>query len=637
MIESYLPSLRETIESSPLTLINTSPGTGMSYLLPRFLIEQNIPRILLSTTTSKRSALISRYINSSPGKEITIMSHRKMKNLLLDSYQKHQCLPISSINILILDQFQLNDLNLQVILEIWKHCAPQGHVPHLVLIGWFRDRVRDEFFTTYPEAYEMIISDENYPLEINYHEINYYPYDQTIYQDIKEMLSKEAPETTLIFIEEGKVNLDLEGNVIDLDNPDMEEIFNPHYPIILLASSQSVIPFLPYQLIIDSLMAPGKSLSMAGGRREEVTYISQYQSQERAHCAGITTFGSVKRMMTSKLYHQLPLNPPLTIQRDNLIPTLIDFSQYHINPTSLLPGYQSILHPLLIGLQYESNLIKGSSQEVMKPPILGHLQGSSQEVMKTSSSTILGHPQGRTFLNKSPLGWKNSLVLWDYLNANNPQPRSDPHEIIVPLDNYSAIVILSLIDNYDLNFLLFSNRDSRDNLEVYQVTRFEQGGNFKSLDPCAQSDVHYLTSLWTTMLSNLSQVDVQNVVLWARNHSINHHKLQQTYQIINEVVLMVRRLGYDVTETIFDVDLSIDLLRPFIKKIYHDNLYVLNYESLPRITYQDPHGDIYNLNPHLPTKLKMNHPPTLMALMTYTFESSFGVPINYILVGLNVE
>lgn len=658
VINPYINNILSIIYDNPFSIINVPPCCGTPLFISMSLIELSTnPKVAIVFPDNVSLQQVSNYLlYLNPNLKITQLSGNMIigsddqfiitnssyiGKQLISLYSQYACSPFSLVDYLIIADFYPDNLSVELIVSMWSHCHTiRNKVPHISLIGTippnlfqvvidrYTDKIHTDLLTFQPSNKIFNVFTTYYPIDIIFNNKNYQLYDETIVPDIITIISNlnNTPydHNVLVLTPSPQISQQVMDSLstIHVTGINLDEFQwglsneNISAQNILVSSTLPIYP-LQVSIVIDTMIIYGTFISTGGGLRVGYNYISKDESSIRRSVLGIYNNGIYYAMCNQKFYNNLQVIPTPNILKEPIFPYIGLLQQSQLSPTDMFPSVHKQLISSYQNLFEHFNIIEPSTNKLH-------------------------------FINKIPLGLRNSIVLWEYIQlmikgvSHISLPKNHFMESI-PFNLYAIIVILSLIDSYDITLLWFPLQQSNQSSGDYQLVMGEQYSRFYQKFMGA-SDLYTLCNIWNSLLRDNPTIldeafDLSDIVKWARLNGINQQPLIDIYNIINKIINMISSYNFEIEPKPFDVQNAILSIRPLLQKAYYNSIVeIQGNDTSPRYQLvsmkRSPDcNKLYQLNPYIPSLFKFN-PPKKIIMVSSRYQQ---LQPSIILLGLDYD
>jgi HrpA-like RNA helicase len=612
LIDKYITNILLTISQNPVTNIIAPTGTGKTTKLPLALAKYNNRVGVVvsdkSVAMSLTDYISNKYDNYNNNNNINYIDQNTMKDKLYETVKTNKCdIPY---DILILDEADADSIDMFMIMALWRYCAEKGiRIPRLVLTS--TNKVITNLFDI--KVYDIKIN--TYPVEIRYWDKNYpiLSNDNQLLTDVSRLVydlhNSSVKGSFLIFatdkyqihtiiqeLESYQMkNINIYPAHEGLTKGEIDRIYKPspdRKVVVTDVMGETTHLLDDMSVIIDLMKDKVKSLSLTGGVRYPIKYISPAKANLRTTRLGKSRPGLCYRIVTEKFYNLIGLdnNNILEIFRTPLYQTMLGLYENGINPYNILEGI------------FTKDELDRNHSLMVKLGVIG-INGNPTVISK--------------FISKLPLGMRNSVSLYKWIEKEYPL--------------YPAIVLLSMIDCFsELPYFVYPDRengvsDSEYNLELLEH-RKRHFNPFEGI-----SDIHTYSNIWNTMMDDFGGPDAPttDIKVWCEDNSIRYEIILEVISIINIIINELERL-HDIEVGPFETDTTMELLTPILSNTYNDKEFKLYNGDIVRVRYEKDHKYYSIDNQYSINSINMNKPETVYGIITSTIKSDYSSDINLI-------
>lgn len=629
-INRYIPDIIETINNNKFTIVISPTGTGKSIGIPAGLAEIGA-RVWVSTPNDIAAISLSkyqRYVN--PNYNVGLITNRQIgvgdqkikseniityatsnyvKNLLLSDAKTN----LSNIDVLIIDDADTGLIDNSIIIDLWRYIEKNNVVARLLLLSSKLD------VSKYPDAVVFEINQFNYPIDVRYHHRNYDVKDERLLNDtamIVSQLHNSTAEGNMIIFVANRLHGEIISSLLNIndievylfdDDTDisvLEQFYNDDKNTTMLRSNgahwsrkiiittnvlQQSVTLKNIGIVIDTMIERRSQKSTSGGFRIITGHISKNAAINRTGRTGRNMDGICYRMCTQDFYQRLPEFKPSEITRIPLYNTIISL---------IINGYD----PVEIITEVNPEKTKEEINFLYKLGIISNNFGQNNQA-----------DQAGIFISHFPLGIRNSMILWKWLNQGDEQHRS------------GVIAIASLIDCYDPveNYLWYPQRLPGQSTGEYELITQEHTKTFFS-KYSGRSNLETLANIWVSMIKEVIHGPGLDYLLeWTRQNSLNYNKILEVYNLVIQCINIGNQI-FDLRITdldVFDTQFIIDLLKPIISDVYSDRIMISQKNSNPiALNYSliDDDSQVYILGESIISDMLYDKPDKLIALVIST-------------------
>ncbi len=593
-MDDHVKNILTIINENPVTNVISSTSTGKTTRLPSKISESGNKIYVVVSDSGIANSLQLRYLR-----------YNKVKYLSSSEMKKHMYAVSKTKNfdfdILMIDEADSRSLDNFIIMSMWKYLAEKNiKVPKLLLVS------NTEVITSLFDTFIYNIDSNIYPVEIRY-DVDNYPLSNNL-KLINKIVNlvynyhnssikgsfliftsdKFQIETVIRRLEELKMkNVDIYPAHEDLTQGEIDRIYkNNSNRKILVADKLAETTFTMEDLsvIIDTMLDFKPELSISGGSRTSLKYITKQQANTRSLRGSKYNQVLCYRMITPNLYNKLNNTTQPEILRTPLHQIMLELYENNINPYDILTFFD------------KKNLNRNYSL-MIKLGVINPL----------NKVTDVG-----IFVKNIDFGLRNSVALHRWIKSNQP--------------TYPAVVILSMIDSFEGSYFVYPLKEKDVSFGEYTLElleyRKEYFNPFEGI-----SDVHTYSHIWNDMMDDVGgpEVPSSDIKRWCGNNGIRYDKIFEVMSIINNTL---DRIGIGKIGP-FDTDNTMKLLGPVLADIYSDRKYYLDKNTEIRVRYCNKEK-YYKIDSMSINTIEINTPETVFGLITSTISSDYESDFNLI-------
>ena len=287
-----------------------------------------------------------------------------------------------------------------------------------------------------------------------------------------------------------------------------------------------------------------------GSSRLSLKNISKSSADQRKGRTGRTGPGLCIRMITEKTYQTLP--------------------SHRVEEINRVPIYNILMEIINVGIPPDILLNKISNTN--KVPIQQILESIKMMQYMNNIDSNYNITETGKFVTKLQLSVRNSTSLWYWVNSNTYE------------DNYSGIVIMSLIDSHGPPYTWiprYNNTEYR-NINEYRDKINKHVKKYYS-EFISNSDIEAYVKIWNKLMkdTNLESPTLkEHISTFSKENGLNNKKMNEVVKVIRQITRQLPNLEYNVVEnnqiTYSDVA---DKLRKILKVTYSDSIFDINRKS----------------------------------------------------------
>lgn len=635
-IKTHLNSIVDLVRSHAITTVIAPTGTGKSLGIP-WAVAQTQSRIFISvpTVTAALSLhnFLSKYDTSikvgygaegivkyDDTSDIVFATAGHIRRKIINTVKDGKCAGITFTTVLMLDEFHTRSADNDIIFNLWLYCQSTGlPSPRLILAT----ATPGSFIENMPKESIYIIPDESYPVAIQYINKQYDTADAQRYMDIINLIISLHNSSTkghfLIFVP-GSADVELIvshiekiSNILalpayrELTSDQINLIYNPVIdPIrkVVVATNivETAITIPDVGVVIDSMLEKRAETSRTGGLRLVTTNISRASAKQRCGRTGRTMAGTCYRMMIERDYDRLEESRPPELTQVPIHNYVMELLNTGLNPKNIMPNVDQFKLSETIVLLRQLNLVDINNKVI----------------------------EGGNFVAELPLGVRNGVILWDWLNQGYPP--------------FVGIVIVSLIDSWDPPYFYLPRKGKDESQHVFNLRLQEHIDKY--FHPyMGKSDIETMINMWHDLMNNIGgynikDIDMGDVKFWTAQHSINFKKIRELLNIIRQIINRINtnyKDKYTIQIGPFTTDGAMKVFKPLAIKSYKDReMTLISSMGSRNLYYHRPTNTKYSLDNKAVNMLGINPPHTILAIIPREIKKD-QYSINIVNVALDIE
>lgn len=650
VMKNHIPDILETISKNPITNVVSLAGTGKTTELPLGIANLN-NKITVVVSDSSVAESLSNYVGGLTGlkvgnslsesdisdditDDITYISQDDMKNHMYQTIGKRGCADLNFTDVLMIDEADRETLDQFMIMSLWRYCAESKYkIPRLLLVS--SSEVQSSLFD--PDEIEVYTIDTlMYPIEIRYSDKNYLTNsgdNNTLIYDVLDLVyeihTSDVEGDILVFATEQEevesiVDLLREMRLEDaeilpahqnLSRSQIDRIYNNKEKggrkiVIADKLAETTFTLKDLSVTIDMMREHRPTLTLTGGQRYPLRFITQHQANIRSSRGGRYRSLLCYRMIRKDLFDKLTPKLGPEIYRTPLSDVVLELLNHNIRPHEVLTMF--------------------STEDIDKTIGLMRRLGVINTINKV---TDIGR-----FVTKVPLGLRNAVCLWEWIDKVGSNKLGSSK-----VSAYPAIVLLSMIDSFGKSYFVYPFRDSELTHAEYNLELLEhRKRHYTPFE--GESDVHTYSNIWSVMMDEVGgpYVPFTDIKEWCQDNAIQ-------WENISEVLLLTDRIKKILDNNQgnnnqgennedenkedenkegeigpFETDSLIELLGPIIAQVYSDREFHLSSGDSVRVRYSDNEGKEYKIdNQYSINTIERDTPETIWGLITTTFSSKY--------------
>jgi len=346
--------------------------------------------------------------------------------------------------------------------------------------------------------------------------------------------------------------------------------------------------------IIDLLLEFRSELTLTGGQRHSLRYITKSKAERRAKRGGITMPTTVYRMMTKSKYDNLPKNLKDEIFRIPTHYTMLEIMEHGLDPFTILDIFPTSQ------LEYTYNLM-------IRLGIID-FNNSISEMGK--------------FVQDIPLGIRQASILWRYYNLL----KSDEDN----RDIFGVILALAMIDDYSSDsYYLYPRRIEEEETKYqYNVRRLDHRDEY-FMPLAGKDDVETYLNIWNQLIKDISFSATDEAFRrWCKNNSFNFELLRNVKTLAQNIMeILTLKSGIEISTDNFIVEEILDkpyYLSEIISEIYSDRKFSLNLDKQVVTNYLDSVDNNYTIDSESINTIQEDKSFHIIALIVSRFNTNIG-------------
>jgi HrpA-like RNA helicase len=605
-LENYFNDIEDVIKQSDITLLIAPSASGKSVGLPQYLSQSM--NVLVVEKDKFHSDYFSRVTNTNPysnklnfkDNKLVYVSAISFWNFLIEFFKNGVCKITSAFpDLIIFDDYDNESLFYFLCLSLLNYCKDQLNIPILL---------QTSLELTYPNASIFKIPETSFPIDIRYHNKNFYPQDPVMIKELSQVVSnfyKSTVEGDFLVIltktyevESLKQKLDLKSiasititkksdlNIIN----EIHKIQDQRMIIITTNQFEPLISLVHLGIIFETMYEKRVEINLMGGVRETVTQISKQTLKK--YCRRIS------RNFPGMCYRMF---------------TLDNFEKLNETPKREWTGYP---------IWYEISQMKrkGIDAEIVLGEIIDKVKNSFDLLNAINLCTDY-EEESCAFANHLMLNPRNSLTLFKWIKeTQNPV--------------FPCIVAVCMLDCFNSLFFKYPRKDSKDISAKYNLILQEHRQKFY-IKYSGYSDLETLLNIWREMMSSVGGLDETPpgvFIKWAKDNSFDINKTMEIRTIVIKVVDILREMNNKVEIGPFDNKRVIEEIRPILAKTYNDKIVSKKDKGY---YYYDKNDQKYKIDNKHSVNMLLSRPPNSI-INFLSFEVKLEERINIISCALDV-
>lgn len=615
-IWTYIPEIMRLIEKNEIIAVISPKGFGNLIGLPAILGMRGMKTYIVVETKENAKSLSNYQKIISPGIEvgdedeynentkIVYMTIKGIKDKILENVKEGEIGNIEFTDVIIIDDNDIKNIEHYMIKGILMDGYKNNRkIPKIIFDNSIYNQIEYTEINTYK------INPMIYPINIQYNNKNYDINDRELYDDtikiIKNYRNSEINGNILILVPdmnkvkyiEEKLKYENIIGIKDIINEDdikkLTEKDDKNKIIICNNINENIITNNNIQIVIDTLVTKSYKITMSGGKRIVYQYISKLRSDQNITFLGRKMSGTYYRMCKKEFYENLVSIYLTEILKYPIYNEIMELINVGLDPKQILKDF--------INIDKDIELLKRLEMiENNKITKIGEL------------SLIL------------PFGIRINAILGHCIEKN------------IPL--FPCISILTMIDSYGPTYFWYPYKNPKiENIDYNVMINEHYETFFKQF--IGYSQLHTLSNIWIKLMEDNNGMDgtLDEIVEWARIHSINIDKIIEVREMVEYIILLLNHLGYKIEIGPFTTNGIIDVLRPIINYVYSDNIYQLQNNNIIRNIYYDSNLNSYTIdNYEIPNMLEMNPPISIVSLLSLKYYTKNDV-VSRIVIGLDIN
>ena len=590
-IEGYEKNIPELLDSNSILVLIFNNTYDLHYVLPSILSEHNNQILsIVSGNISKKdySNIFDKQIQTSVKYQNISETFDLLLNIINSDEPSYHLLP----DILIMNHINISCIDTYAIIKMCLYC--KKYKPSLKIILPFSSSKNIQKYLnkilTKKERNECFIyhiPEQYYPIQIRYYDKSFKPGNPELYEELCYLIYDlnfssssgnflvylpAIPEinTVIDILKQMLQNRNLNKSLSHISSNefktfspilyDISEIDNISDILNIIQSqkdNQRIIFFstdipkfgidLKLGTVLDSMLHVCNTYSTGGGKRSKLTFIPYEESIKRLNVLGRFNSGIYYRFMSSENYKNLPYKKFLN---QNLV-----LNKLYLNGISI-PILKNILNTL-------------------------HMQSFQNFQIMIDTLGLHGKHQNNIidFINKFPLGIRNSVLLWYWYKEDLPM--------------FPGIVISSFIDSAPNYFTWPHKQKFQKNYEYNLLLHEHYQRHFFPIQ--GYSDIETYLNLWNILMDDVGGLNASSITIkrWCIDNSINYSKISEVIAIINKCLDLCKNMNIKCEIGPFTTSGVLDVIQPLIHQTYSDKILNLVSHNNFRVQYIDPKSHKY--------------------------------------------
>ena len=504
-------------------------------------------------------------------------------------------------DVIILDELDRSTKDNFLILSLYRYYTENyNYSSKLVILS------NNEYKDLFPEDPTYVIKANMYSIEVKYHNKNYDIRDiNTMTSDISDLIyrlhySSLKGDILVFAIGEGQIKSILRklremnlSNVDLLSSDNIDKLYgnvsSKRRIIISSDLAETGITLNNIGAIVDPLIEARPDLSLTGGYRYPLCYVTQNKADIRARRGGITIPTTVYRMMTKSKYDNLSENLNDEIFRLPTHYTMLEIMKHGLDPFVILDMFPKKQ------LEYTYNLM-------IRLGIINF----------NNSITDMGE-----FVQTIPFGIRQASILWKYSRIEDKS--------IFPI-----ILVLAMIDNFSTtSYYLYPEREEKVETRYQYNTRRLNHKDEYFMPFSGDDDVETYLNIWDQIISDISFTSTdEDLKKWCKDNSFNFYMLRDVKTLAQNVMhILTLKNGLGINTNKFNVDEVLNneyYLYEVISNIYSDRIFKLNLDKQVVTNYLDSDDNNYSIDSENINNIREDKPLHIVALIVSRFNTNIG-------------